>query len=210
MIVFSFQNIKNECHERCKNFRNEQGIPDSVETKPYRQEQNARNLKDQSAKERDGCRHGSVVERREKGGTERFCEVYTRGGALWHDRQNNLIILQKNRNMPHIFQKTVDFWSFLLYIVSDEFVAPLVRGQFTVCFVGAGAASLNIPVVTDEGTRPSGGVLAAVFLFLPRFFMKIIERAWPSVGYAGEGVCVNNGRQEHHHFTQRYFQKIRR
>lgn len=37
-------------------------------------------------------------------------------------------------------------------------------------------ASLNIPVVTDEGTRPSGGVLTAVFLFALKFVRKTRAR----------------------------------
>ena len=62
------------------------------------------------------------------------------------------------KQLEIIFAKSVDIWRILLYIVSDEFLRlfrpPIMK--FTVCFVGA-FASLNIPVVTDEGTRPSGG-----------------------------------------------------
>ena len=60
--------------------------------------------------------------------------------------------------MCRIFSKTVDICRILLYSMGDEFNFEVHR-MFCRRFV----ASLNIPVVTDEGTRPSGGVLTAAF-----------------------------------------------
>ena len=68
-------------------------------------------------------------------------------------------IRQKFKNIL----KTVDFWRVFNYSMKDEFTFEVHR-----MFCRRNAAPLNIPVVTDEGTRPSGGSSHGGFIFFSK------------------------------------------